>query len=229
VATIRNARGGREPEPVTAALIAEQSGADSIVCHLREDRRHIKDRDVRLLRESVQTSLQLELALHQDVVAVALEIRPHEIMVVPERREEVTTEGGFDCIKDGRRFGAAIKPFRDAGIGVSVFVDADVEQVRAAQRLGAHIVELHTGPFSHAASEADATRELERLHVAAKAGWEVGLEVHAGHGLNYRNVLRLLERVPVRKVNIGHSIVSRAVFTGFEAAVREMKALVQAR
>jgi pyridoxine 5-phosphate synthase len=227
VATLRNARGGAEPEPLAAALIAEQNGADSIVCHLREDRRHIRDRDVKLLCAAVQTSLQLEMALHDDVIAVALDVAPPEIMVVPERREELTTEGGFDCIKEETRLAAATRKFIDAGIGVSVFIDPDLRQVSAAHAAGARIIELHTGPYAHAADESDAAVELDRLDAAARAGRELGLEVHAGHGLNYHNIARLLKRVEVAKVNIGHSIVSRAVFSGFEWAVRDMKALVR--
>jgi pyridoxine 5-phosphate synthase len=226
VATVRNARGGREPEPVAAALIAEQNGADSIVCHLREDRRHIRDRDVRLLLEAVQTSLQLEMALSEDVIAVALELKPPEIMVVPERREELTTEGGFDCVKNADKLAQAIERFRSAEIGVSVFIDAEPEQVRAAHRLGAQIIELHTGPYSHAASEVHALQELEKLEAAAEDACNLGLEVHAGHGLNYHNLHELVRRVPVSKVNIGHSIVSRAIFSGMAIAVRDMKNLL---
>ncbi|MBK8205822.1 MAG: pyridoxine 5'-phosphate synthase [Planctomycetes bacterium] len=225
VATLRNARGGAEPDPVQAALIAEENGADSIVCHLREDRRHIRDADVRRLRDSVKTSLQLEMALHQDVIAVALAIKPLEVMVVPERREEVTTEGGLDCVRHSRQLGDAIARFREAGIGVSVFMDAEAAQVAQAHALGAHTIELHTGPYCHAA---DAEPELLRLEAAAVQAKALGLEVHAGHGLNYRNIQQLLRRVPVSKVNIGHSVVSRSIFTGFAAAVREMKTLIEA-
>ncbi len=226
VATLRNARGGTEPDPVQAALIAEASGADSIVCHLREDRRHIRDADVRRLRGSVTTSLQLEMALHPDVIDVALDVKPLEIMVVPERREEVTTEGGFDCVRYSRPLGDAIARFRAAGIGVSVFIDADAVQIAQAHTLGAHTIELHTGPYCHAAVE-EAEPELARLEAAAAQARGLGIEVHAGHGLNYENIQRLLRRVPVSKVNIGHSVVSRAVFAGFATAVREMKTLIE--
>lgn len=222
VATVRNARGGTEPDPLAAALLAEQSGADSIVCHLREDRRHIRDEDVRRIAAAAKTSLQLELALYEDVIAVALEVKPPEVMVVPERREEVTTEGGFDCIQHADRLAAAIARFGAAGIGVSVFIDAEAAQVEAAHRLGARIIELHTGPYCHATGDA----ELARLEAAAKRGQELGLEVHAGHGLNYSNISALVRQVPVSKVNIGHSIVSRAMFVGFGKAVSEMKALL---
>ncbi|MBX3458467.1 MAG: pyridoxine 5'-phosphate synthase [Planctomycetes bacterium] len=224
VATVRNARGGTEPDPVAAALAAEAAGADSIVCHLREDRRHIRDPDVHELLRRISTSLQLEMALSDDVINVALKANPPEIMVVPERRAELTTEGGFDCVNHASRLADAIKRFRDAGIGVSVFIDPDASQVRKAHELGAHTIELHTGPYSHA----DTTRigpELDRLETAYRLGCELGLEVHAGHGLNYGNIRGLLQRVPVAKVNIGHSIISRAVFTGIGSAVAEMKAL----
>jgi pyridoxine 5-phosphate synthase len=226
VATVRNARGGREPDPVTAALLAEMSGADSIVCHLREDRRHIRDDDVRRLNEQVQTFVQLEMTLEDGVIEVALGIKPREVMIVPERREELTTEGGFDCIAHGMRLQTTVKRFADAGIGVSVFIDPDLKQVEAAHKAGVNIVELHTGPYAHAAAAGDANIELAALQAAHEAAEEAGLVVHAGHGLNYHNVRGLLDYVPVEKVNIGHSIVSRAVFSGFEQAVRDMKAQV---
>ena len=226
VATIRNARGGNEPEPVQAALQAEFGGADSIVCHLREDRRHIKDRDVELLRQLVKTSLQLEMALADDVVKVALEVKPPEIMVVPERRDEVTTESGFDAVKNADKLKDHVAKFKNVGTRVSVFVDADMQQVEAAHKAGASIVELHTGPYSHAESTEQAEAELDKLETAAHRGWELGLEVHAGHGLNYHNIDALLSQIPVEKVNIGHAIVSRAVFSGIENAVRDMKNLV---
>lgn len=226
VATLRNARGGKEPEPIQAALVAEASGADSIICHVREDRRHIRDRDLRLLRELVQTSLQLEMALHESVIKLALEVKPVEIMIVPERREELTTEGGFDASKEHERLKAAVGKFRDAGIAVSVFVNADMAQVEAAHKAGAQTVELHTGPYSHAGGDAELDAELDKLETAAHRAWELGLTVHAGHGLNYHNVERLLRQIPVEKVNIGHAIISRAVFSGLENAVRDMKSIV---
>jgi len=226
IATIRNARGGAEPEPVHAALAALAAGADSIVCHLREDRRHIRDRDVRLLRELLPHGLQLEMALHDDIIKVALETRPVEIMVVPERREEVTTEGGFDAVREFERLKAAVKKFRTRDIGVSVFVDAEMAQVEAAHKSGAGTVELHTGVYAHADTEAKAGAALDKLETAAHRAWELGLVVHAGHGLNYHNVERLLRQIPVEKVNIGHAIISRAVFSGMDQAVRDMKAIV---
>ncbi|MBZ0135093.1 MAG: pyridoxine 5'-phosphate synthase [Planctomycetes bacterium] len=223
VATIRNARGGREPEPVQAALQAEYGGADSIVCHLREDRRHIRDRDVRLLRELVQTSLQLEMALVEDVLKVALDVKPQEVMIVPERRLEVTTENGFDAVKHAESLKSHVERFRKAGISVSVFVDADMKQVEAAHASGASTIELHTGPYAHARTDKETEGALDSLETAAHRAWELGLQVHAGHGLNYHNVTRLIRQIPVEKVNIGHAIVSRAVFSGIDGAVREMK------
>jgi len=226
VATVRNARGGHEPDPVTAAQVAELAGADSIVCHLREDRRHIRDRDVKLLREVVKTSLQLEMAASPDVIKFALDVRPDEIMLVPERRAELTTEGGLDCVKQRAELEPVIRQFLDAGIGVSIFIDPDRAQLECAKAIGAHTVELHTGPYAHASTEKAREAEIDRIETAAHAGWEAGLVVHAGHGLNYLNLRPLLKRVPVEKVNIGHSIISRAVFAGLENAVREMKRLV---
>jgi pyridoxine 5-phosphate synthase len=228
IATVRNARGGADPEPVHAALIAESSGADSIVCHLREDRRHIRDRDVRLLRELVRTSLQLEMALSDGVMRVAIEVKPPEVMIVPERREELTTEGGFDAVQEQDRLRPAVAKFREAGIGVSVFVNADMAQVEAAHKAGAHTVELHTGPYSHATGPAQVDAALDKLETAAHRAWELGMVVHAGHGLNYHNVERLLRQIPVEKVNIGHAIISRAVFCGLDNAVRDMKAIIAA-
>lgn len=226
VATLRNARAGAEPDPLTAALVAELAGADSIVCHLREDRRHIRDRDVQLLRETVKTSLQLEMAAHPDLVKLAISVKPPEVMLVPERRAELTTEGGLDCVRQRSTLEPVVRQLLNAGIGVSIFIDADLAQVEAARAMGAGTVELHTGPYAHAGTDAARDKELDRLDTAVHAGWEAGLVVHAGHGLNYRNIRPLLKRVPVEKVNIGHSIISRAVFVGLESAVREMKRLV---
>lgn len=226
VATIRNARGGNDPEPVHAALTAEQNGADSIVCHLREDRRHILDRDLELLRSLVKTSLQLEMALDAEIINLALKVKPDEVMIVPERREERTTEGGFDAVKNADALKQAATRFADAGIGLSVFVSPKMDQVEAAHKAGANIVELHTGPYSHARSSQMIDAELDAIETAAHCAWELGLEVHAGHGLNYHNIERLLRQIPVEKVNVGHAVISRAVFSGLENAVRDMKALI---
>ncbi|MCF6227908.1 MAG: pyridoxine 5'-phosphate synthase [Planctomycetes bacterium] len=225
VATVRNARGGREPSPVAAALISETAGADSIVCHLREDRRHIRDDDVRLINDSVTTSLQLEMSLDDGVINAALQIAPPEVMIVPERREELTTEGGFDCIAHSEKLSKAVSRFADAGIDVSVFIDADKNQISAAMDMGVSIIELHTGPYSHAHG-GSVDKEIDKLLQAAAFGWELGLSIHAGHGLNYINVRTMLEIVPVEKVNIGHAIISRAIFVGLREAVAEMKRIV---
>lgn len=226
VASVRNARGGSEPDPIHAAMVAEQSGADSIVCHLREDRRHMTDRDVRLLREVVQTSLQLEMALDPEIINIALQTKPDEVMIVPERRGEVTTEAGFDAVKNLDALKAAVEQFKSAGIAISVFVNARMDQVEAAHKAGADTIELHTGPYCHARGDASVDKELDQLETAAHRAWELGLDVHAGHGLNYHNVQRLLRQIPVEKVNIGHAVVSRAIFSGFENAVRDMKGLI---
>ncbi|MBX3473198.1 MAG: pyridoxine 5'-phosphate synthase [Planctomycetes bacterium] len=229
VATLRNARGGTEPDPLTAALIAELAGADSIVCHLREDRRHIRDRDVQLLRETLKTSLQLEMSAHPELVKLALAVRPAEVMLVPERRAELTTEGGVDCVRNRTSLEPVIKQLLNAEIEVSVFINAELAQVECAKAMGAGTVELHAGPYAHGNTDAAREVELDRIETAAHAAWEAGLVVHAGHGLNYANIRPLLKRVPVEKVNIGHSIISRAVFCGLANAVREMKALVSGK
>lgn len=227
IATVRNARGGDEPDPVTGALIAEMNGADSIVCHLREDRRHIKDRDVRVLRETVKTSLQLEMALDEKIIAIALEVGPDEVMIVPERREEITTEGGFDAVAHADKLACALEKFKSADIGVSVFVDAQLDQIKSAHDCGAEIIEIHTGPYAHARTVNETGAELRKISESAGSAWELGLHVHAGHGLSYHSVQRLVRTVPVQKVNIGHAIVSRAIFSGFENAVRDMKAMIE--
>ncbi|MDC1141643.1 pyridoxine 5'-phosphate synthase [Planctomycetota bacterium] len=226
IATIRNARGGKEPSPVAAALIAETAGADSIVCHLREDRRHIRDVDVRLIHESVTTFVQLEMSLDEGVIDAALEISPPEIMVVPERREELTTEGGFDCITHADKLGTVVERFRNARVAVSVFIDAEEEQINTAADMGVSIIELHTGPYSHAKGDAQ-DAEIEKLIKAAELAWNKGLHVHAGHGLNYLNVRPLIRALPIEKVNIGHAIISRAVFVGLREAVAEMTSLLR--
>lgn len=226
VATVRNARGGQNPDPVTAALIAEMAGADGIVCHLREDRRHIRERDVRLLREMVKTSLQLEMAPTDEIVQLALTVKPAEILIVPERRSEVTTERGYDCVTNLAHLKAVAERFSESAISVSVFVDADEAQLKAAQQAGADMVELHTGPYAHAPNSLERDKELDKLDTAAHIAMELGMKVHAGHGLDYHNLADLLERVPVERVNIGHSIVSRSIFIGFENAVRELRMLM---
>jgi pyridoxine 5-phosphate synthase len=226
VATLRQARGGREPDPVWAAVQAELGGADGITIHLREDRRHIQDRDVRLLRETVQVRLNLELALDPQIIALAVQLRPGQVTFVPERRTEVTTEGGLDVTAERVRLGEAMARCRDAGLDVALFIDPSVKQVEAAIQLGAKAVELHTGRYADAAVGPDRDRELAALCEAGKLAITSGLELHAGHGLNYQNVAAVARIDKMEELNIGHSIVSRAVYTGLKQAVQDMKACI---
>jgi pyridoxine 5-phosphate synthase len=223
VATLRQVRRAAIPDVMTAAVHAEMGGADCITVHLREDRRHIQDADVRLLRQSIATRLNLEMAATEEMVAIALEVRPNQCTLVPERREELTTEGGLNLAVHGAQVQAAIERLQEAGIPVSLFIDPDIAVVEAAARLGARAVELHTGAY--AASPGDA--EVERLTQALRAGLEQGLTVHAGHGLDYDNAARIAQLPGFREFNIGHAIVSRAIFTGMMDAVREMKELIR--
>ncbi len=229
VATLRQARGEPYPEPVHAALLAEQSGADSITTHLREDRRHIQDRDVELLRGLLQTRLNLEMAVTEEMLAIAERLRPQDCCLVPERREELTTEGGLDVLGQEARMLEACERLREAGVRVSLFIDADLAQIEAAARVGAPVIELHTGHYANARGEAQ-QREFERLQRAAVHAAELGLQVNAGHGLHYHNVQPIAAITVMRELNIGHAIIARAVFTGLAEAVREMKRLmVEAR
>jgi pyridoxine 5-phosphate synthase len=223
VATLRQARGGREPDPVRATVLAELGGADGITVHLREDRRHIQDRDLRLLRETVTTRLNMELSIDPAIVAIALEVRPDQVTFVPERREEVTTEGGLDVVGQRSRVAGAVARCRDAGLDVSLFIDPEIRQVEAAAALGVAAVELHTGRYADAAGAADRAREFDALVRAGAATKALGLALHAGHGLNYLNVGPVARIDGMAELNIGHSIVSRAIFEGMERAVREMK------
>ncbi|RKY18862.1 MAG: pyridoxine 5'-phosphate synthase [Planctomycetota bacterium] len=225
VATVRQARRTTEPDPVRAAVLAELGGADGITVHLREDRRHIQDRDVRLLRQTVTTSLNLEMALWDDVIEVAAEVRPDQVTLVPEKREEVTTEGGLDVVSKEAEIAAFVKRFRPLGVRVSLFVDPEPDQVKAAAASGAECVEFHTGAYSNASGEA-AHAELDKLIEAAFLALDEGLRVFAGHGLTYVNIEPVLAMPGLEEVNIGHSIISRAVFVGLERAVREMKDLL---
>ncbi len=230
VATLRQARGGREPDPVWAAAEAELAGAEGITVHLREDRRHIQDRDLRILRETVSTRLNLELSVDPAIVAIALEVRPDQVTFVPERRAELTTEGGLDVIGQRARVAEAVARCRDAGLEVSLFIDPDRSQVEASAALGVAAVELHTGRYADATDAAGALRELAALVEAGGAAIGAGMALHAGHGLNYRNVGAVASIDGMAELNIGHSIVSRAVFSGFREAVLAMKASIdQAR
>lgn len=229
VATLRQARRTTYPDPLFAALIAEQAGADSITIHLREDRRHIQDRDVRLCRQALQTRVNLEMAATQEMVAIACEVRPADCCLVPERRAEVTTEGGLDVVGQESTLKPICARLADAGIRVSLFIDPDTAQLDAAVRVGAPVVELHTGAYADASGQAQA-RELQRVHDAAVHASRAGLTVHAGHGLNYHNVQPIAAIVEIVELNIGHAIVARAVIDGMSVAVSEMKRLMlQAR
>ena len=226
VATIRNARGGRHPDPVRAARLAAQAGADGITAHLREDRRHISDADIDRLTREIDLPLNLEMAATSEMLAIALAHMPNAACIVPEKRAERTTEGGLDVAgnRDGIR--KVVKTLKDAEIVVSLFIDPDVDQVRAAHRVEADVVEIHTGRYCDARLAQDRRRELARVIDASKAAAKLGIQVAAGHGLNYQNVLPVAAISEIEEFNIGHAIVSRAVLVGMERAVREMKDLI---
>ncbi|MGI9518327.1 MAG: pyridoxine 5'-phosphate synthase [Pirellulaceae bacterium] len=225
VATVRQARQTNEPDPVWAAALAQLGGADCITVHLREDRRHIQDRDVQVLRETVSCKLNLECAVIPEMLDIACQVRPDQVCLVPERREEITTEGGLDVVGNEGKIKQAIEQLRTAGIRISLFIDPRADQINAAAQVGAHAIEIHTGSYANAAGE-NQDKELSKISLAAEHGTKAELEVHAGHGLTYRNV-RPVAMVPgISELNIGHSIVSRAIFIGLENAVREMKQIV---
>jgi pyridoxine 5-phosphate synthase len=226
VATLRQSRRTSYPDPVQAAMLAELAGADQITIHLREDRRHIQERDLQVLRRTVQTQLNLEMAATQEMVKTAYEAKPDTCTLVPERREELTTEGGLDVSGNRDAIRKVVKTLQDAEIVVSLFIDPDVDQVRAAHRVEAQVVEMHTGRYCDARLEQDRRRELARVVDAAKAAAKLGLRVAAGHGLNYRNVLPVAAIPEIEEFNIGHAIVGHAIMVGMERAVREMKELI---
>ncbi|MEN9207938.1 MAG: pyridoxine 5'-phosphate synthase [Gloeomargarita sp. GMQP_bins_120] len=223
VATVRQARRTTEPDPVAAAILAELGGADGITVHLREDRRHIQERDVRLLRQTVQTHLNLEMAATEEMVAIALDIRPDYVTLVPERREEITTEGGLDVVGNLKLLTQTVGTLQGQGIPVSLFIAAEPDQIRAAQQTGARWIELHTGPYALARHEEECQQELRRLTLGAKLAQELGLRVNAGHGLTYHNVYPVACIPGMEELNIGHSIISRAVLVGLTQAVQDMK------
>jgi pyridoxine 5-phosphate synthase len=227
VATLRQARRGRYPDTVHAALIAEEAGADSITLHLREDRRHIQDRDVIAMREALQTRMNLEMAVTDEMILMARKVLPQDCCLVPESRQEVTTEGGLNVMEQAARVGEAVKSLGGSGIRVSLFIDPDLEQIEAAHRSGAPVVELHTGTYADSTGAARA-REFERLHAAAKFAARLGLIVNAGHGLNYHNVEPVAGIAEIVELNIGHAIVARAIVDGLARAVRDMKELMRA-
>lgn len=226
VATVRQARRTYEPDPVWAAAEAQLGGADLITIHLREDRRHIQDRDLRLMKETVSVDLNLEMAVSEEIVGIALEVGPDMVTLVPERRQEITTEGGLDVLGQSERTGSVIQRFHERCIPVSLFIDAECSQIEAASRLGADFVELHTGAYANAANGEERSRRLSELIEGARIGRSLGLTVNAGHGLTYNNVTPIVQELRPHELHIGHSIISRAVFTGLREAVREMKELI---
>ena len=227
VATVREARKTNEPDPVWAATLAELGGADGITLHLREDRRHIQDRDLRLLIETVAVPTNLELAAQDEAVAVALEARPYQATLVPERREEITTEGGLDVVGQAANIQATVQRLKAAGIVTSLFLDPDPKQIEAGIATGADAIELHTGSYAHASARHDADQELAQLITAARQVRDAGLTLHAGHGLTYRNVQPIAAIEGMKELNIGHSIIARAIMVGLEQAVRDMKRLIR--
>ncbi|HXF92976.1 MAG TPA: pyridoxine 5'-phosphate synthase [Nitrospiraceae bacterium] len=226
VATLRQARGGIEPDPIAAAVLVELAGADGLVVHLREDRRHIQDRDLTRLREIVQTKLDLEIAADESMAKMALSVKPHLVTLVPERRQELTTEGGLDVDGQRDKIQKIVELLHDGGIPVSLFIEPDLVQVKAAHKVAADYVELHTGRYANAKRAKEEQLEVEALSQAAKLAYKLGMGVNAGHGLNYRNVKRLTHIQEIVEYNIGHSIIARAVLVGLERAVREMKQLL---
>lgn len=226
VATVRQARGGNEPDPVLAAYLAELAGAHGIVVHLREDRRHIQERDLRILRQTVRTKLNMEMASTGEMVAIASEVKPDMVTLVPEKRKELTTEGGLDVAGNFKSVAGVVKELKKAGIFVSLFIDPDSEQIKASGETGAQMVEIHTGSYAEAASDAAREAELKKIKKAVKRASGLGMMVAAGHGLDYVNVGPIAAIKDIEELNIGHSIVSRAMMVGFERAVSEMVRLI---
>jgi pyridoxine 5-phosphate synthase len=226
VATVREARKTNEPDPVWAATLAELGGADAITVHLREDRRHIQERDLRVLVESVAVPINLELACADEGLTIACEVRPFQATLVPERREEVTTEGGLDVVGGRKRMAEVVRRLKDAGIVVSLFLDPEPAQLAAGAELGVDAIELHTGAYAHASAKHNCQSELETLIAAGRQVRAAGLHLHAGHGLTYRNVKPVAAITDMKELNIGHSIIARAIMVGLEQAVRDMKRLV---
>lgn len=226
VATLRQARGTAYPNPVEAAMIAESAGADAITLHLREDRRHIQDRDVEVLRDLLKTRMNLESAVTSEMIAIALRTKPHDICLVPERREELTTEGGLDVVRYFDHIKQACGQLKNAGVRVSLFINADFGQIDAAVSAGAPVIEIHTGSYADATSPAEQANELEKIKKAVAYGIKQNLKVNAGHGLHYQNVQTIAAIPGISELNIGHAIISYAIFVGLEKAVREMKQLI---
>ena len=229
VATIRNARRTFEPDPVHAAIIADLAGADQITLHVREDRRHVNERDLELIKSVIHSRVNLEMAVTEEMINIALKVKPHQVTLVPERREEITTEGGLDVKSNFERIKDAISRLKSAGITVNIFIDPDEEQIKRAKEAGADAVELHTGRYAEAFAEGDeekVQKELERLKVCAKFAKQIGLKVYAGHGLTYKDVKPVAEIPEIEELNIGHSIVANAVLFGLKEAVKEMIKLI---
>lgn len=227
VATLRQARRASEPEPVLAALLAEQAGAHGIVCHIRGDRRHIQERDLHLLRQTIKTKLNVEMAATAEMLSIARKIRPDMVSLVPENPDEITTQGGLDVITHKKHLKEFIRQLKKAGIKVSIFVDAEEEQIATCVEAGADLVEINTGKYAEAASEKERNRELEKVKKAANLAARLGLEVHAGHGLDYHNVQAIVEIKEISELSIGFAIIARAVMVGLPQAVKEMVALLE--
>ena len=227
IATLRNARGETQPDPVTFALMAEQFGVDGIVVHLREDRRHINERDVRLLRELVTTKLDLEMAPVDEIIQIACDVCPELATLVPEKRQELTTEGGINVIDNINQIRSAVERLHEAEISVSIFIEPDINQIDAAAEINADFIEIHTGHYANAASEEDIFEELEKVRLAAKHAKKLGLGVNAGHGLNYINIKEFLAIEEIDEVSIGHAVLARAIYVGAEQAIKEMIALTK--
>jgi pyridoxine 5-phosphate synthase len=228
VATVRQARRAKEPDPVHAAMLAELGGADGITVHLRGDRRHVQDRDVEVLRQTVRTRLNIEMATTQEMTRIALTVKPNQVILVPERREEVTTEGGLDVVLNSMQIRPAVRTLQEAGIGVSLFVDPELEQVKEAHKLDAQAIEINTAAWSEAADARARQAALRKVTDAARLGRRLGLQVHAGHGLDYHNVEDIAALTEITELNIGHAIVARALLVGMERAVREMAGAMRA-
>lgn len=226
-ATIREARQSNEPEPVLAALLAEQAGAEGIVCHIRSDRRHIKERDLELFRETIKTKLNIEMAATEEMKKIALDIQPEIVSLVPERPEELTTEGGLNVISSEKELGPHIKELRNSGIKVSIFVDPDLKQIETCKKLGVDLIEINTGKYADLKPGEERQKALDEIKKAAEHGHSLGLEIHAGHGLDYKNALPVAAIPEITEFSIGFSIVARSAIVGIESAVKEMVALIE--
>lgn len=227
IATVRQARGGNEPDPVTAAALGEMAGAEGITIHLREDRRHIQDRDLEILRRTIKSKLNLEMAATQEMVRIALKVKPEQVTLVPEKRQELTTEGGLDVIVNTKSISDAVKRLKEGGIVVSLFVDPDQEQVKTSIKTGADYIEIHTGAYAEAFGTPHMAGELEKIDTAIKLARKVGLGVNAGHGIDYYNIKPLASLGGIEEYNIGHSIMARSILVGIDRAVRDMVELIK--